>query len=495
MLNFTNIVNYYLWGNALIVLVLGLAIFYTIALRFPQIRLFKQIVTSLSKGQASQSGLTPFQGFAMALGGRIGIGTIAGVATAIAAGGPGSVFWMWVYAILGASLAFVESALAQLWKEKIQGEYKGGPSYYLSKTPLPWLGVLTAVMGISGYGFTGPIIQAFNISDSFHNAFNMPPLLTGVIVAILFGIVVFGGMKRIGAIAGYVVPFMAGAYFLVTVAVLLANITRIPSMFALIVKSAFNMEAVYGGIFGSAIMWGIKRAIYSSEAGMGTGANAAASAEVSHPVKQGLAQGFSVYNTLLVCTCTALMILVTGMYNVYDAGGSLLHEALPGIQPGIGYVQSSIDTLTRGTNIGSVFVAVAIFFFAITTLLSFGFYSSVGLAMLFKKSKLLKPVVYGVTLLQMASIILGSVWSSELAWAIADLGVGMATWVNLFGLLCLAKPAISIMKDYDRQLAKGLDPVFDPTQCDVKGAELWTDIVEERYKERNISNQRVLEKV
>jgi AGCS family alanine or glycine:cation symporter len=211
VLDISNVLNSYLWGNAMIVLVLGVAIFYTVILKCPQLRLIKPMFKSLSRGQASQSGITPFQGFAMALGGRIGIGSIAGVATAIAAGGPGSVFWMWVYAVLGASLAIAESTLAQLWKQNVQGEYKGGPAYYLAKTPLPWLGMMTAALGVIGFGFTGPIVQAFNISDSFKNAFGIAPIITGICVAVLFGVVVLGGMKRIGRIAELVVPFMAGA--------------------------------------------------------------------------------------------------------------------------------------------------------------------------------------------------------------------------------------------------------------------------------------------
>ncbi|MDR1913327.1 MAG: alanine:cation symporter family protein [Clostridiales bacterium] len=487
-MDFVNTLNGYLWGTVFLILVIGLAIFYTVALKFPQVRLFKEMMGSLSKGRASESGLTPFQSFAMALGGRIGTGTIAGVATAIALGGPGAVFWMWIYALLGVPLAIVESSLAQLWKERIEGEYKGGPSYYLRKTPLPWLGAYVAYAGIIGYGFTGPVVQSFTITDSFVNAFHIPAIVTGIILAVLFGVIVIGGMRRIGSIAGYVVPIMAIAYLAVTIVVLLVNITRIPSMFALIFKSAFHMEAMYAGIFGAAINWGIRRAVYSSEAGMGTGANAAASAETSHPVKQGLAQGFSVYNTLIVCTCTALIILCTGMYNVYDASYAPIVENLPGVDVGAGYVQAAINTITGSTNIGSIFVAIATFFFAFTTLLSFGFYAAVGLAMVFKKTKYLKQIILGVTMLQMVSIILGGVWKSDLAWAIADVGVGSAAWINLLGLLCLIKPMLKLMKDYDRQRDKGLDPVYDPANNDIGGDELWTEIVDKHYKERNEAN-------
>lgn len=485
LLNVTNSINGVLWGTVMIVLCLGSAIYYTVRTRGAQFRLIGDMVGSLKKDQTSQSGITPFQGFAMALGGRIGVGSIAGVATAIYYGGPGAVFWMWVYAFFGAATSFAESVLAQIWKADVNGEYKGGPAYYLRKTPLKFLGTLTAFFGICAFGFTGPTVQAFNIADSFKNAFGLNTWITGIALTLIFGVVVFGGMKRIGRFAEFAVPFMAGAYFMLTLIVLVVNAGAIPGMLVLIVKSAFNMESIYGGVFGSAIIWGVKRSLYSSEAGMGTGANAAASAEVSHPVKQGLAQAFSVYNTLIVCTCTALMILVTGMFNVVDASGEYIVHALPNVEAGIGFTQAAIDVIMPGGNLGSIFLAVAIFFFAITTLLSFGFYAQVSISAIFKNSRHLKLITAAVTLVQMFAIVFGSVKSAALAWNIADIGVGILAWLNVIGLMFLAKPVVAALKDYEHQKKQGLDPVFRPSACGIEGAELWEDIADNKYKHLN----------
>lgn len=471
-----------LWSVPMIVLCLAVGIIYSFALRFPQITRFKDMVYYLITGQDSDSGISSFQGFAMALGGRIGIGAIAGVATAICFGGPGAIFWMWVYAIFGAASALGEAVLAQIWKEDVGGEYRGGPAYYIEKgAKLKPIAVAFAVCAIISFGFTGPTIQAFNIAEATQNAFGISPAITGIIVAILFGVVVFGGMKRIGRFAELVVPIMAGAYFLLMIIVLALNVKEIPEMFVLIFKSAFHLEAAYGGIWGSAILWGVKRAVYSTEAGMGSGAQAAASAEVSHPVKQGLAQAFSIYmDTILACTATGLMILVTGMYNVVDKSGNFLREGLSGANPGTAYVQAAIDTaLPKGT--GTIFIAVAIFFFAITTILSFGFYVMPNLAYLLKGSKNLKKITLLIGGIQMLSIFFGSIKSSALAWNIADIGVGLIAWFNLIGMLFLVKPVMSAMKDYDQQRKAGLDPVFDPERCGIDNADLWKSIVQKNY--------------
>lgn len=483
VLAITNWLNSYLWGTIMVVLCLGVALYYSVILRFPQVRHLGGMMNCL-RGGASQSGLSPFQAFAMALGGRIGIGTIAGVATGIYFGGPGAVFWMWVYAILGAATAFGESVLAQIWKEDIGGEYKGGPGYYLAKTPLPFLCFLFVIPSIFAYAFTGPTIQAHSIAESFQVAFGIDKFITGAILAVGFGIIMIGGMKRIGQFAEYVVPFMAGAYLIITVVVLILNISDIPATFALIIKSAFGLEAAYGGILGSAIMWGIRRSVYSSEAGMGSGAHAAASSEVSHPIKQGMVQAFSVYNTLIVCTATALMILVTGMYNVTD-GAAEIYNGLPGIEAGVGYTQAAIDTLSSssGTKIGSVFIAFAILFFAFTTIMSFGFYGAVNVAYMLKRSRLLKPALILLTLVQMFSIIFGSTNTATVAWNVADVGVGLGVWINLIGMIFLAKPVAVALRDYERQQALGRDPVFQPSKLGIKDAELWDKIVVEKYSD------------
>lgn len=482
LLSFMDKIVGWLWSTPMIILCLGVGIIYSIALKFPQIIRFKDMVHYLVSGQSSESGISSFQGFAMALGGRIGIGAIAGVATAICFGGPGAIFWMWIYALFGAASALGEAVLAQIWKEDVNGEYRGGPAYYIEKgAKLKPLAIVFAVCAIIAFGFTGPAIQAFNIAEATKNAFGINPIITGAIVAVLFGFVVFGGMKRIGRFAELVVPIMAGAYFVVMLIILVINVKEIPAMVALIFKSAFNLEAAYGGIWGSAILWGVKRAVYSTEAGMGSGAQAAASAEVSHPAKQGLAQAFSIYmDTLLACTATGLMILVTGMYNVVDGSGNYLREGLPGMDPGTAYVQAAIDTAFPG-GLGSIFIAVAIFFFAITTILSFGFYVMPNTAYLLRNTKYLKQITLIIGGVQMFSIFFGSIKSSAFAWGLADIGVGLLAWINLIGMLFLIKPVMSVMKDYEQQRSAGLDPVFDPERCGINNAELWKTIVQKNY--------------
>lgn len=494
LVEITNTINGYLWSVAMIGLCLGVGTFFSIRLGFFQVRLIKDMVKHLLGGKGSDSGISSFQGFAMALGGRIGVGNIAGVATAICFGGPGAVFWMWVYAFLGAGSAFAESVLAQTWKEEINGEYRGGPAYFIEKgTGLKFLAILFAIAGIIANAFTGPTIQAFNIAESANNAFGVPTIVTGCLVAALFAFVIFGGMKRIGSVAEKVVPIMAGIYILLTLVILIVNIKQVPSMFALIFKSAFNMEAVFGAIWGQTIIWGVKRGVYSSEAGMGSGSQAAAAAEVSHPAKQGLAQSFSVYvDTLFVCTATAIMILSTGMYNVAGVEeGSFIVENLPGVAAGTGFTQAAIDTLIPG--LGSAFLAVAIFFFAFTTILSFGFYADCNIAFLFRKSKNLKGLEIAIKVLLIVMIVFGSVRSSAVAWNLADVGVGFMSWVNLIALILLYKPVLKILKDYEYQKKLGIDPVFEPEKCGIKNAELWGKITKRSYSDLLANKKKIMD--
>ncbi|MDF2677060.1 MAG: amino acid carrier protein [Bacillota bacterium] len=473
-----------LWSVPMVVLCMTVGVIYSVALKFPQIVRIKDMAHYLIAGESSNSGISSFQSFAMALGGRLGIGAIAGVATAVCFGGPGAIFWMWVYAIFGAASAFAEAVLGQIWKESVGGEYRGGPAYYIEKgAKLKPVAITFAIFAVIAFGFTAPAIQAFNIAEAAKNAFGINTAITGAFVAILFGLVVFGGMKRIGRFAEIVVPVMAAGYFIVMIIILVINAKEIPSMFALIFNSAFSLDAVFGGIWGSAILWGVRRAVYSTEAGMGSGAHAAASAEVSHPVKQGLAQAFSVYvDTIFGCTATGLMIMVTGMYNVIDKSGNFLREGVPGVDPGTPYVQAAINTALPG-NMGSAFIAIAIFFFAITTILSFGFYVMPNISYLLKDSKNLKQITLIIGVVQMFSVFIGSTRSSAFAWNLADIGVGLISWINLIGLLFLVKPVMSATKDFNQQRDAGLDPVFDPEKCGIHNADLWKDIVKKNYSD------------
>ncbi|WP_168582649.1 alanine/glycine:cation symporter family protein [Gephyromycinifex aptenodytis] len=469
-----------LWSTPMLYLVLLAGLYFSIRMLFPQIRRVGDMVKFLFGGGDSAQGVSSFESFAMALGGRVGVGNIAGVATAIHFGGPGAVFWMWVTAILGSGIAIVESSLAQVYKQDIHGEYRGGPAYYIEYgLRSRWFGIVYALAAVLAFTVTGPSIQAFNIADSANTAFSIDPRITGVVVAALFCAVVLGGMKRIGRVCALVVPFMAVAYILTALVVVGLHANDVPAMFGLIFRSAFGGEAMFGGMLGTVIMWGVKRAVYSSEAGTGSGAQASAAAEVSHPVKQGLAQGFSVYvDTLFVCTMTALMILASNTYNVAAPNGKMLVEHLPGVEPGPAYTQAAFDSVMPG--FGAAFIAIAMFFFAFTTLLSFGFYADTNVSYLVRNSRHQHKLVVVFQLVLTASIILGSFRSSDFAWALADIGVGLYTWINLIALIFLAPKAHKVFKDYEAQRKAGKDPVFDPRAVGIDNAPVWDEIAERR---------------
>ncbi len=474
----------FIWSKGLIYLCLGAGIYFSILMKFPQIRLVKDMIRQLIGGKSSEKGVSSFQGFAMALGGRVGTGNIAGVATAIFYGGPGAIFWMWVIAFLGAGSAYAESALAQVWKEEIAGDYRGGPAYYIEKgLKNKVFSIVFALSTIIACGFTGPGVQAFNIADSAKNAFGINPGITGIFVAALFAFVIFGGVKRIGKFAELVVPFMAICYIILSLIIVMINISKVPEMFILIFSSAFNLNAAFGAIFGNAIMWGVKRGIYSNEAGQGTGAQAAGAAEVSHPAKQGLVQTFSVYiDTLFVCTSTAIMILSTGKYNIANPSGGFLVENIPDVGVGSGYTQEAINTLIPG--FGGPFIAVALFFFAFTTLLAFGFYADSNVVYIFKKHRNLKTIVTIVRVILVMMTFYGTIRTSDIAWNLADIGVGLMAWLNIIAIILLTKPAIATLRDYEEQKKMGLDPVFIPERCGINNAPIWNDIIEKNYKKQ-----------
>ena len=482
--NLANTLNGFLWAPALVYMAIAVGLFLSIGLKFPQFRLIKDMVGQIKSGSGSDSGVSSFQGFCMALGGRVGTGNIAGVASAIAAGGPGAVFWMWVIALVGAGSAFSESALAQTYKSKVVGEYRGGPAYYIERgLKCKPLAIIFALATILAMTVTGPTVQANAITTAFKGInLNIPPIVVGIVVFVLFVAVTLGGLKRIGSFASYVVPIMAGIYLILAVVILIANATHIIPMFVLIFKCAFNLEAAFGGVFGSCVMMGVKRGIYSNEAGWGSGAHAAATAEVSHPAKQGLVQGFSVYiDTLLVCTATALMMLSTGCYNVFDAEGKAVVENLAGVEAGPGFVQSAIDSLIPG--FGAPFITIAMFFFAFTTLLSFAVYADANIQyVLGSTSDAVKRRAYTVGCLIIAVLaLLASLKDMTTAWNYADVGVGIMCWLNFPVLVLMAPKSFKILKDYEDQKKMGLDPVFIPEDIGFENCELWDEIVDEKY--------------
>ena len=479
MEQFVTAANSIMWSLPMVVGLLALGLYFTIRMAAPQVRLLKDMVGQLVRGGSSSAGISSFQAFAMALGGRIGVGNIAGVAAAIYLGGPGALFWMWVTAILGAPVALVESSLAQLYKHKVRGEYRGGPAYYILEglgRNWRWLAVAYAAATVFATVFTGPQIQANAVTAATTEAWGWDPLWVGLGMAVLFCVIVFGGMHRLGRTVGLVVPFMAGAYILVGLLVVGLMWQQVPAMFGLIFSSALGLDSVYGGILGAAVAWGVRRAVYSTEIGTGSGAQASAAAHVSHPVKQGLAQAFSAYvDTLFVCTMTGLMILATNSFNVLGPDGeSLLAEHVPGVEEGPAWVQIAIDEALPA--FGPSFVAIAVFLFSFTTLLSFAFYAETNVAYLIPNKTAQRAVIAIARLLLAGSMVFGAVQSSALVWAFADFGVGLYTWVNIVALILLSPVAIRLLKDYDRQRRAGQEPVLDPHAIGVRNARLWEQI-------------------
>lgn len=475
-----------LWGPVMIYGILAVGLLFTILTRFVQIRRIKDMFVLMFTGEKSEAGVTSFQALTMALSGRVGTGNIIGTASAIAFGGPGAVFWMWVTAFVGASTAYVESTLAQIYKEKKNGVYRGGPAYYIEKgTGQRWFGVIFAISAILAVAILMPGVQSSAISSAVNNAFGIEPWITGLIVVALLGFIIIGGVKRIANAAQIIVPFMAIAYVLLAFIVIIMNITEVPAVFSLIFTSAFTLDATFGGMIGAAIAWGVKRAIYSNEAGQGTGPHSAAAAEVSHPAKQGLVQTASIYiDTLVVCTATALMIMFMGTYNVNNgsADGELIVQNVEG-HTYTEFTQLAVnEAFNAFNNFGSGFVAFALFFFAFTTIMAYYYIAETNVAYLFTGSteKILTRVLQVVLIV---STFYGAIRESNLAWSLGDIGLGLMVWINVIAILILMRPALVALKDYEAQRKEGKDPVFDPVKLGIKNAEFWETRAKENLKE------------
>ncbi len=473
MESLVNALNDVIWSRALIFLCLGAGLYFSIRTRFMQVRGVGEMLRLMFHGKSSAAGVSSFQALAISLSGRVGTGNIAGVATAIAFGGPGAVFWMWTVAFLGASTAFVESTLAQIYKEKDDnGQYRGGPAYYIEKAMgQRWYAWLFAVVTIIATGLLLPGVQANSIAQGMTNAWGIAPWMTASVVVLGLGVIIFGGVKRIAHFAEFVVPFMAVAYLLIAFGVMVLDYERVPDMLALIFQSAFGQKAAFGAVLGLAVEWGVKRGIYSNEAGQGTGPHAAAAAEVSHPAKQGYVQAFSVYvDTLLVCSATAFMILSTGMYNVNSPDGSMLVNALPGVEAGPAFTQAAVESVLPGWGAG--FVALALVFFAFTTIVAYYYMAETNIAYINRKVH--RPwLTLALRIAIMSAVAYGAVKSASMAWGLGDIGVGLMAWLNLVAILILQKPALLALRDYEVQKKAGKDPTFDPEALGIRNAGFW----------------------
>lgn len=483
--------NELIWSIPLIALCILAGLYFSLRTGFLQVRHLPDMLNQLRKGQKSENGTSSFQSLMMSLAGRVGMGNIGGVATAIAFGGPGAVFWMWTSAFLGAATSFVESTLGQIYKEQDPdtGEYRGGPAYYFEKAykhkarglSLTY-GILFAVVTIVAMSFFLPGVQANGMASAIDNAWGVPTWVTAIGLVILLAFIVIGGVKRIAHFAVIVVPTMALLYILIAVVVFFLNFSQIPEVFELIFASAFGVQPVFGAILGLAVKWGVQRGIYSNEAGQGTGPHAAAAAEVSHPAKQGFAQSFAVYvDTLFVCSATAFIILSTGMFNTF-AGETWPSEAIhegPGglstdVEPGPGFVQQGLDSVFPGA--GPTFIAIALAFFAFTTIVAYYYMAETNLNYLTRKmtNRLAARAIQRVLqALVLVSVAYGAVTTAGAAWGLGDIGVGSMAWLNIVGILFLQGPALKALKDYREQKKRGLDPQFDPRQLGIENATFW----------------------
>ena len=459
--------NGHLW-DWLIILLLGTGLFFSVSTRFVQVRLFgrsvKEMVGGRRKGTDAH-GITPFQAFMVGLASRVGVGNIAGVAIAISVGGPGAVFWMWVTALIGMSSAFAESSLAQLFKvrDHQNSQFRGGPAYYITQgLKQRWLGVLFALSLILCFGFVFNAVQANTIAAATEQAWSWNKQTVGLGLVILVAPIIFGGIRRVSKFAELCVPVMALVYLLMALYVVMTNLGAVPAVFGLIISKAFQFDAAAGGFFGAmisqAMMLGIKRGLYSNEAGMGSAPNAAAAAEVSHPVSQGMIQMLGVFvDTIIVCSCTAFLLLLSGVQNTTNLTGAQLTQAALVHHVGAW---------------GADFLTVVLFLFAFSTVV--GNYAYAESNVQFIKSNRMIMMTFRVLVLLF--VYFGAIWEVPLVWDMADLSMGIMATINLIAILLLSPMVFLLMKDYQTKVRLGKEPIFKLSEHPVLKRKIKSDV-------------------
>lgn len=452
--------NNVLWSYILIVLLIGVGLYFTFRTGFVQFRMIKEMIALLTEGAVNKDGkkgVSSFQAFCMSTASRVGTGNLAGVALAIAVGGPGAVFWMWLIAIIGSASAFIESTLAQIYKIKDGDNFRGGPAYYMEKAlNKKWMGIAFSILITLCFGLVFNSVQSNTIALAFNQAFGLNKVVMGLIITALTAVVIFGGLKRIAKVAELIIPFMAIAYVAVAAFIVFKNITVIPQVFSLIFSSAFGLNQAVGGAIGAAMMQGIKRGLFSNEAGMGSAPNAAATAHTSHPVKQGLIQALGVFtDTLLICSATAFVILISGIYT---------NTGLDGIQLTQGALTSQVGSW------GNIFVAMCILLFAYTSIIGNYYYGESNIEFMSQNKTWL--LVYRLSVVGM--VMFGSVAKIQIVWDLADLFMALMALINLIAIVQLGPVAFAALKDYQNQKKQGKNPVFyADTIPNLKGIECW----------------------
>lgn len=459
--NVTDKIDGFMYTYILIILLVVVGLYFTIRTKAVQFRLFPEAIRVIGEKKKHEKDVSSFEALMISTASRVGTGNIAGVATAIAFGGYGAMFWMWLLALIGAASAFIESTLAQIYKQKSGEEFIGGPAYYIQKAlgSRKW-GIIFAISLIACFAYGFNALQAFNAGSALeyyipNYSTSIWPIVVGLILAALTGIIIFGGVKRISNIVSAIVPIMAVIYLALGIFITIKNVALIPDMFVRIFSEAFDFQAIFGSFMGSCVMYGIKRGLYSNEAGMGSAPNAAASADVSHPVKQGLVQMLSVFiDTILICSTTAFMLLLSGV-----PGGEQLN--------GMPFVQAAV--FREVGEFGPFFIVISIFLFAFSSLIGNYYYTETN----FRFIKDSKKGLFIFRCTCVAAIFIGANMDFSTVWNLADILMGIMAIINLVAISMLGRTAILALEDYMKQKREGKNPVFLASDIDLKNAEAW----------------------
>ncbi len=470
LVEINDFLNNLIWGNILIYLLPILGIFFTVSSRFVQFRYFFKMFNILRDTVHDKDGhISSFQALMLSVAGRVGGGNIAGVAVAITLGGPGAVFWMWIIGLIGMSTSFFECSLAQLYKEKDKQDscvYRGGPAYYATKAlGQKWIGIIISVLLMITFGFAFNATQSFIISTSFASSFSVPTWVTGVGLTIIFGVTIFGGIKRITKLSEVIVPIMALGYLLIAIVVIALNITEIPNLFNLIISEAFSPSSAISGGIGAVILQGAKRGMFSNEAGLGSAPNVAAVAYVAHPVQQGIVQSFSVFiDTIILCSCTAFIILLSGVY-------------VPGAEGVQGVLLTQNALIEHIGPYGGYFVTIALLLFGFSSML-YNYYLAENSLNFFSKGNVALFNIFRVVCILL--IVWGSFQDLGSIFSFADLSMGLLAVINMIVIALLYKPVLRLIKGYDRQIEEGIKPVLrynDYHEFKID-KEIWKEIVD-----------------
>ncbi|MGG1910715.1 alanine/glycine:cation symporter family protein [Priestia megaterium] len=448
MTEFIAMLNDYLWSKLIVIFLVAIGLFLTIRFGFLQIKFLPEMVRLLGDGRKNKDkdkkSVSSLQAFMIGMAARIGTGNIAGVATAVALGGPGAVFWMWVIALIGSASAFVESTLAQVYKVKDGDAWRGGPAYYMEKgLGKRKLGIAFSILITLSFGLIFNAVQANTIAASINNEFGINTTMTGIILTVITALIIFGGVHSVAKFSTILVPIKAGAYILLSLWIMIANYHVLPSVFsAIFSEGLFSFKQLFSGVMGAAVLQGIRRGLFSNEAGMGSAPNAAAAADVTHPAKQGFIQALGVIiDTFVICSSTVMIVLVSGVYKTSELTG-------------IPLTQESLRVELGG--FAATFVSISVFLFALSTIMGNYYYGESNISFMKHSKKTILFYRFGVILM----VLFGALYSAELVWSLADIFMGLMVLINLYAITRLSKVAKAVLKDYIAQKKQGKDPVF-----------------------------------